>query len=55
MAEGQKLAKAEVQYGPGKGTERCRLCEHFIPRDRCELVAGTIREDYWCNRFERRR
>jgi hypothetical protein len=50
-----KLDKSEVQYGPGKGTERCLLCEHFIPRDSCEVVAGAIRKDYWCNRFKRDR
>jgi hypothetical protein len=50
-----KLAKADVQYGPGKRTERCYVCEHFIPAHGCELVAGRIQPDAWCNRFKRER
>lgn len=51
MAE--KLSKEEVDYSPGMGQRRCYLCEHFIPRDSCEIVEGRIKQDYWCRKFSR--
>ncbi len=50
----EKLSKEAVDYSPGKGQSRCFLCEHFIPRQSCEIVEGRIREDYWCKRFKAR-
>jgi len=55
MITNTKLAKDEVQYSPGKGRDRCFFCTHFEKPNHCELVAGLIREDYWCNRFEKKR
>lgn len=53
--EGEKYAKSEVQYGPGKRTERCFLCEHYIDPRQCELVEGRISPDFWCRLFKKRR
>lgn len=47
------LTKAETDYGPGYGSERCGLCTHFQRPNGCELVMGTIRDEDWCNRFDR--
>ncbi len=46
-----KLTKAEVDYSPGMGETRCRNCEHFLPPNSCEVVAGSIDPAYWCRRF----
>jgi hypothetical protein len=52
--EKMKLSKAEVDYGPAKGDDRCGGCKHFevlAPRH-CEIVAGKIEPSYWCEKFE---
>lgn len=56
----EKFSKKEVDYGPGHRDSKCGLCKHFRPRrsstedSRCEIVAGVIRADDWCNKFEHR-
>lgn len=46
------FTKAEVDYSLGKGSDRCKNCEHFIDGGHCALVAGTIDPEYWCKKFE---
>lgn len=47
-----KATKASVEYGSGKGMDRCAKCVHFDRPDRCELVQGIIHPRDWCNLFE---
>lgn len=54
-AEDAKLDKADVRYSPAKDEDRCRNCVHFEVPSRCEIVAGDIDPDYWCERFEAKR
>lgn len=54
-----KRAKSSVNYS--KGGDACDFCTHFSENEgsgepetgTCELVAGPIREDYWCRLFKR--
>ena len=47
-----KLAKSDVEFeSPAKGPHHCGECRHFDPPDACEIVAGAIGADDWCNRF----
>jgi 8-oxo-dGTP pyrophosphatase MutT (NUDIX family) len=46
-----EVDKTEVNYGPGKGDDRCGKCTHFLSPDACEIVRGNIDPDYWCERF----
>jgi len=55
-----KYTKASVQYGHGHPGQQCKLCVHFIKGDgdenignRCEIVAGAIGANDWCNRFRK--
>jgi uncharacterized protein len=47
-----KLTKAEVDYSPSTGDDRCDGCVHF-ENGACEIVKGEIDPAYWCQRFER--
>ena len=50
------LPKSAVDYGPGHPTgDHCAVCAHFRPPDACEVVAGDISPEAWCDRFEERR
>jgi hypothetical protein len=50
MAE--KLAKADVDYGPGDTDgQHCGVCEHFTEPHYCALVAGKIRSGGWCRKW----
>jgi hypothetical protein len=53
-----KLTKRETHYSLGKGSTVCGKCTHWIgvglkTKGACEIVAGVIRRDYWCDRFDR--
>lgn len=54
-----KQPKSAVNYS--LGGDHCGACTHFIDENertetgRCELVEGTIDEDYWCKLFKRKR
>jgi hypothetical protein len=49
----EKFLKSEVGYEhPAKGTNNCGECAHFRRPHDCELVAGFIRREDWCKRFE---
>lgn len=50
-----KLSKHEVGYEhpAAKPQNHCGVCRHFEPPDQCEIVAGRIRPEDWCRRFER--
>lgn len=54
IARDSKLSKESVDYSPGKGGSRCRNCQHYQGDGACEIVAGEIDPDYWCERFEKR-
>lgn len=51
--EDAKFTKAEVEYSPGKGDDRCKACKHFEQPGACELVTGSINPDAWCELFKR--
>lgn len=42
-----KATKAEADYGPGKKSEHCRICEHWR-QGACTKVQGQIDPDAWC-------
>lgn len=52
-----KRSKASVDYS--LGGDHCGACVHFINENEatetgeCELVEGSIEEDYWCKLFKR--
>ena len=52
-----KKSKASVDYS--LGGDHCGACVHFINENEatetgeCELVEGSIKEDYWCKLFKR--
>src|ERR1700758_5332655 len=47
-----KFTKAEVHYtdSHGRSSEQCSKCKHYENRA-CEIVAGTINPEGWCNKF----
>lgn len=45
------LQKRNVNYSEGMGEDRCRNCVHFESPNRCEIVDGLIKPNYWCNKF----
>jgi hypothetical protein len=52
-----KLSKSDVGYSLGQ--PHCGLCTHFredkeSEKGTCELVAGTIDEDYWCKLYKQK-
>lgn len=51
-----KLTKSETKYTPKamKPSERCKVCEHFHSNESCDIVAGRISAQGWCNRFHRK-
>ena len=65
----KKLSKDEVDYSPGMPRSHCGpmlesdryYCQHFSSQFRgkpykqgiCTVVAGPIRNDYWCKKYER--
>ena len=51
LADADKLPKAQVDYSPGKGKDRCRNCKNFLGST-CRVVEGKIDPDYWCTKFQ---
>lgn len=54
-----KVSKASVDYSKGHPGSKCSLCTHFFrgaqgKQGTCELVAGSIDPDYWCEKFKKR-
>jgi hypothetical protein len=51
-----KFTKAEVEYTDdhGDNREQCAECAHYINPTTCAIVAGRIRPEGWCARFEAR-
>lgn len=50
-----KLSKSEVRYEhPARGLDRCGGCVHFLEPNACELVAGAIAPEDWCELYEAR-
>lgn len=52
--ERRKRTKASVKYGPGHARSRCGVCTYYRVDGSCELVAGRIEPDMWCELFHRR-
>ena len=51
-----KLSKESVGYEhPAAKSNHCVICRHFEPKDSCEIVAGKIRPEDWCERFSKSR
>jgi len=54
-----KATKAEAQYGPGSGRERCAICRYFLELSpqravgACSKVRGPIRPQDWCKYWAR--
>jgi hypothetical protein len=50
---GTKLSKSAVKYvdDHGASSERCAKCVHYLGRAACQIVAGRIDPEGWCNRF----
>ena len=57
LVDAGKKSKASVNYS--LGGDHCGACTHFYGENEatesgfCELVAGAIKEDYWCKLFKR--
>lgn len=52
-----KLAKPEVSFEhPAGGKDHCADCKHFETQGphTCEIVAGRIETQDWCDRFKRK-
>lgn len=45
--------KSEVDYSMGLPEAHCSLCEHYRI-DKCEIVAGKIEPDHWCEKFDKK-
>src|SRR6185437_13123260 len=54
-ADDAKVEKSSVDYSAGKGSDRCKNSVHFEKPDACEIVAGAIDPEYWCERFQMNR
>jgi hypothetical protein len=52
----EKFLKSEVGYEhPAKGADHCAGCVNFRRPHDCEVVAGFIRREDWCKRFEEKK
>lgn len=52
---GHKLSKVSVRFEhPAKGPDHCSGCKHFLGRGVCEIVAGLIAPEDWCDKFRRK-
>ena len=47
-----KFSKSTVDYTDKGKKEHCSICKHYINKTTCEIVAGIINPNGWCNRFE---
>lgn len=47
------LAKAAVDFEhPATGDRHCRDCKHYLMYGRCQIVAGVIHPQDWCNQWK---
>jgi len=54
-AQQQKLTRAEAKYQDlPHGQQRCSICLQFLPPGQCQLVAGPINPNGWCQFFAAR-
>lgn len=53
----EMFTKSEVGYEhpAKKPNARCGLCVHFTRPHACKIVAGYIRAEDWCKKFESRK
>lgn len=48
----QKVSQADAKYqGHPQGQQRCAICLQFRPPGSCQLVAGPISPNGWCQFF----
>jgi hypothetical protein len=56
VEDAHKISKFEVHYSVGG--EECRHCAMFGagsgPLRKCDLVSGLVRDDHWCDRWEKK-
>lgn len=51
-AAAKKIAQSVAKYqDTPKGSQRCALCTHFVAPSSCQLVAGTISPQGWCELY----
>jgi hypothetical protein len=52
MTAAEKRTKIDVAYTTaGTKSEHCSICDHYIAKDKCEVVQGTINPGGWCKLF----
>jgi hypothetical protein len=52
-----KFSKGTVHFEhPAEGKDHCGQCTYFqgAVLDRCEIVAGEVKAQDWCAKFERK-
>jgi len=49
-----KLTKVEVHYSRGMAKSHCGICKHYDGNYGCEVVAGHIEPDMWCDHFKKK-
>jgi hypothetical protein len=48
----QKVSQANAKYqSHPNGQQRCDICQLFRPPSSCQIVAGTISPNGWCQFF----
>lgn len=50
-----QVSKSSVAYtDSGTDAEHCSICTHYLNPTTCKIVAGRIRPEGWCKRFNRK-
>ncbi len=50
-----KVSKQQAHYSEGMKSAHCGICKHFEKPNGCEIVAGDIKSDMWCEFFKAKR
>jgi len=50
-----KVSKQQAHYSKGMEKAHCGICKHFKAPDQCEVVAGDVKPDMWCDFFKAKR
>ncbi len=48
-----KLHKGEVNYRPSQSANKCRNCKFFLKEGKCRIVAGEIKPEDVCNKYQK--
>lgn len=52
--EHHKASKASVGYEhPAAKSDHCGICRYYEAPNACEIVAGQVRREDWCRRFQK--